>query len=248
MKKKKPHSRKYIFFKQRCLRHIISSTQFIWIIRLSTLVLLFMPWFYTDNHFAANPPWSQTDINMLQTCNPLQIAKRGCKMILWGHRSLYLVSTLPLQASPPLSISGKLLYMGVYGTERLGYSLNYLCKVNSLYAFETQFEGLVPTFSSRIVIHKGYYKRPLSYRNTCSKRWDCRVAPADQHLFYYKTAYLLTDTLSFKWCTSVSQPFIGLSCSSFKRLVPTPTPTQVRKRETLLLWKIWLLRIATRKE
>lgn len=53
---------------------------------------------------------------------------------------------------------------------------------------------------------------------------DCRVAPANQLLFCYKTAYLLTDTVSFKWCTSVSQPFIGLSCSSFMRLVPTPHP------------------------
>lgn len=68
-------------------------------------------------------------------------------MISWGHRSFYLVSTLPysLPLAPP-SISGKLLYMGGYGTERLGYSLNYLCKVSSLYAFETQFEGLVLLF------------------------------------------------------------------------------------------------------
>lgn len=106
-----------------------------------------MPWFCTDNHFATNPPWSQPDITMLQTCNPLQIAERGCKMISWGHHSFYLVSTLPysLPLAPP-SISGKLLYMGGYGTERLGYSLNYLCKVSSLYAFETQFEGLVLLF------------------------------------------------------------------------------------------------------
>lgn len=147
-KKNNNHSQQKIFSSSDTVfKCIISSTQLIWIIRLSTFVLLFMPWFCTDNHFATNTPWSQTDISMLQTCNPLQIAERGCKMILWGRRSLYLVSTLPYSLPPaPPSISGKLLYMGGYGTERLGYSLNYLCKVSSLYAFETQFEGLVLLF------------------------------------------------------------------------------------------------------
>lgn len=200
-----------------------------------------MLWFYPDNHFAAKPPWSQPDINMLQTCNPLQIAERGCKwfcedtgLFIWYQHCLYKL--------PPhtLSISGKLLYIGGYGTERLGYSLNYLCKVNSLYAFETQFEGLVPTFSSRIVIHKGYYKRPLSYRNTCSEWWDCRAAPANQLLYYCRTAYLLTDRGSFKWCTSVAQPFTGLSCSPFTGLLPTPTPTEVRNPGMVLLQEIQL--------
>lgn len=97
---KNPQHKIYFLQATLSLRCIISSTQFIGIIRLSTLVLLFMPWFYTDNHFSANPPSSQPDINMLQTCNPLQIAERGCKMILWGHWSLHLVSTLPLQAPP----------------------------------------------------------------------------------------------------------------------------------------------------
>lgn len=143
-------------------------------------------------------------------------------LFIWYQHCFY-KSFPPHHPPPRLSISGKLLYMRGYGTERLGYSLNYLCKVNSLYAFETQFEELVPTFSSRIVIHKGYYRRPLSYRNTCSKWWDCWAAPANQFLLYCKTAYLLTDTVSFKWCTSVSRPFMGLLCFSFMRLVlPNP--------------------------
>lgn len=100
--------------------------------------------------------------------------------------------------------------------------MNYLCKVNSLYAFETQFEGLVPTFCSRIVIHKGYYKRPLSYRNTCSKWWDCRALPTPEPLTCCATA-------PFTRCTSVSQPFTGLSCSSPWGWYPAQPWSQIRR-------------------
>lgn len=184
-----------------------------------------MPRFCTENHFAANPPWSQPDINTLKPVILCRL-QRACKIILWGHRSLYLVSTSPLQASPPPFNFRRAFVHGGYGTERLGYSLNYLCKVNSLYAFETQFEGLVPTFCSRIVIHKGYYKRPLSYRNTCSKWWDCRAFPTPEPLTCCATAPATR-------CTSVSQPFTGLSCSSFTGLVPSPAP--VTNQEMVLL-------------